>query len=148
MMSQMKHASDAINQYNQVAVSSDLAYASPHRLIQMLMEGALEKISVAKGHMQRAEVKEKGSTISWAISIIDGLKASLDLEAGGEIANNLNDLYDYMERRLVEANITNSEDMLDEVSSLLLEIKSAWDVIPASVQQQHAEYLAQKDAGN
>lgn len=126
-----------ISQYNQVAVQSDLAYASPHRLIQMLMEGALEKISVAKGLMQHGQVSEKGQTISWAISIIDGLRMSLDLETGGVIAQNLSNLYDYMTRRLVEANSRNSPELLDEVSALLVEIKAAWDVIPDEVKSEY-----------
>lgn len=136
---------NAINQYNQVAVQSDIAYASPHRLIQMLMEGALEKISIAKGHMQRGETSAKGNTISWAISIINGLKMSLDLDTGGDIARNLDDLYDYMTRRLVDANIEDDAAILDEVSSLLVEIKSAWDVIPESVQQEHSSQDALKN---
>ncbi|MCB1877998.1 MAG: flagellar export chaperone FliS [Chromatiales bacterium] len=127
-----------ISQYNQVAVQTDLAYASPHRLIQMLMEGALEKISVAKGLMQRGEISEKGRTISWAISIIDGLRMSLDLETGGVIAQNLSNLYDYMTRRLVEANSRNDPALLDEVSALLVEIKAAWDGIPDEVKQEHS----------
>ena len=128
-----------LNQYRQVGTQSGVASASPHRLIQMLMEGALEKINLAKGYMQRGEIALKGSHISWAISIIDGLRMSLDIEAGGEIAQNLDDLYDYMGRRLVEANLDNDEAMLDEVAGLLLEIKSAWDTVPELVQSTPTE---------
>ena len=128
-----------LNQYKQVGTQSGVASASPHRLIQMLMEGALEKINLAKGYMQRGEIALKGSHISWAISIIDGLRMSLDIEAGGEIAQNLDDLYDYMGRRLVEANLDNDEAMLDEVAGLLLEIKSAWDTVPELVQSTPTE---------
>ena len=120
-------------QYGKVAVGSEVNYASPHRLVQMLMEGALEKIAMAKGHMDRKEHAEKGKHINWAISIINGLQGSLNMEEGGEMANNLDSLYDYMVRRLSEANLNNDLAILDEVSSLLLEIKSAWDVIPEDV---------------
>ena len=120
----------AVQQYNQVGVSSGVEAASPHRLIQMLMNGALEKIAIAKGHMERGEISQKGGHISWAISIIDGLRASLNLETGGEIAQNLDDLYDYLTRRLARANIENNPDILDEVASLLRSIKVAWDEIP------------------
>lgn len=123
-------AQSALKEYGKVSVQSGASYASPHRLITMLLDGALEKISSAKGFMQRGEIANKGNYISWAISIIEGLRLSLDAEKGGEIADNLNRLYDYMERRLVEANAVNSEEMLDEVSSLLLNIKSAWEEIP------------------
>ena len=120
----------AVRQYNKIGVSSSVEAASPHRLIQMLMNGALEKIAIAKGHMERGEVSQKGGNISWAISIIDGLRASLDLESGGEIAQNLDDLYDYMTRRLARATVENTPVLLDEVSSLLRSIKSAWDELP------------------
>ena len=79
----------AMKSYGEAAVQSDVNCASPHRLIQMLMEGALEKISKARGFMQRGEITEKGNHISWALSIINGLRMSLDKEAGGEIAQNL-----------------------------------------------------------
>lgn len=123
----------AVQQYNRVGVATSVESASPHRLIQMLMAGALEKIAIAKGHMERKEIPQKGGHISWAISIIDGLRASLNLEAGGEVAQNLDDLYDYMTRRLARANIENNTDLLDEVASLLRTIKGAWDEIPEDV---------------
>ncbi len=126
----------AVQQYNKVSVSSGVESASPHRLIQMLMLGALEKIHTAKGHMARGEVSAKGGNISWAISIIDGLRASLDLNSGGEIAQNLDDLYDYMTRRLARANIEDDADILDEVASLLSSIKLSWDEVPTRIEQQ------------
>jgi len=122
--------SSALQHYRKVGTQTGVEAATPHRLIQMLLEGALEKINLAKGYMQRGSIAEKGSHISWAISIIDGLRMSLDKTSGGEIAENLDALYDYMGRRLTEANIHNDESMLDEVSGLLLEIKSAWDAVP------------------
>jgi len=120
----------AVQEYTRVGVASGVAAADPHRLIQMLMDGAQEKIAVAKGYMERGDIARKGGHISWAISIIDGLRASLDVEKGGEIAQNLDDLYDYMTRRLARANIENNPDLLDEVASLLRSIKSAWDELP------------------
>ena len=126
----------ALQQYRKVGAQTGVEAATPHRLIQMLLEGALEKINLAKGYMQRNEVSLKGSHISWAISIIDGLRMSLDKEGGGEIAENLDSLYDYMGRRLLEANLNNDVAMLDEVSGLLLEIKSAWDAVPGLLEGQ------------
>lgn len=131
--------SGAMNKYGQDSLQADVAYASPHRLIQMLLDGALEKIAIAKGHMTRGEIQPKGQMIGWAISIIGGLRASLDMSAGGDIAHNLNDLYDYMGRRLLHANLKNDAAALDEVVVLLREIKSAWDAIPKEVQQAHAQ---------
>lgn len=130
---------NALSQYNSVSVSTGIEDATPHRLVQMLMEGALDKIAAAKGHMVRNEPAEKGRFISWAISIISGLHTSLDMEAGGELSQNLADLYDYMVRRLGEASAKNDPAILDEVSSLLLEVKSAWDVIPAQLDAENRQ---------
>lgn len=124
------NASAAMQQYRQNHVQGGVDTASPHRLVQMLMEGALEKILTAKSYMENKEIAKKGETISWAISIIDGLRGCLNLEAGGSIARDLFSLYDYMEQRLVEANIKNDSKMLDEVGFLLIQIKSGWDNIP------------------
>lgn len=123
----------ALNQYNQVRAHAQTEGASPHRLIQILMDGAIEKVTVAKGLMARGNVQEKIRNINWAMSIIDGLRQSLDMEKGGEIAENLEALYDYMQRRLIVANAEDNIPILDEVSNLLLEIKSAWDAIPLNI---------------
>lgn len=85
--------------------------------------------------MERKEIAKKGSHISWAISIIDGLRASLDKTNGGDIADNLDDLYDYMTRRLIRANLENNPDLLDEVISLLRSIKGAWENVPSALNQ-------------
>jgi flagellar protein FliS len=126
----------ALNEYSQTAVQTGIESASPHRLVQMLMEGALAKIAVAKGHMERAEIREKGEQIGCAISILEGLKTSLDHDKGGEIARNLEDLYMYMERRLIEANRGNDTSLLDEVSDLLEQIKEAWEAIAEQAASQ------------
>lgn len=123
-------ARNPINQYTQVGVQSKLESASPHRLIQMLFEGALEKIAHAKGHIAQGNIAEKAGFISWAIAIIQGLQASLDMKVGGEIAENLEGLYEYMQKRLLQANVTNDVAILDEVTKLLSTIKEGWDLIP------------------
>lgn len=120
----------AIDGYSRGAVESEVDYASPHRIIQMLMEGALSKIATAKGCIVRNDITEKGRQITWAMNIIGGLRSSLDAEKGGEIAANLESLYEYMGRRLLDANMNNDTVALDEVSTLLLEIKEGWDNIP------------------
>ena len=130
----MNHAGalNAVQQYKKMGISSEIESASPHRLIQMLMEGALGKIAVAKAHMTEGKLGAKAQNLTWAISIIDGLRISLDKEAGGDIAQNLDALYDYMSRRLMQANVSNDISILDEITSLIREIKSAWDQIPES----------------
>ena len=126
-MMNMGARSYAVNSYRSGAVA-EIEEASPHRLIQMLYEGGLQRIAVAKGAIQRKEIQLKGESIGRAIAIIGGLRSSLDLSQG-EMATNLDNLYEYMERRLLEANLKNDEGILDEVSGLLREIKSAWDAI-------------------
>ncbi len=123
----------ALSHYKSVSVNAGVEDATPHRLVQMLMEGALDRIAMAKGQLERQDFDGKGQQINWAISIINGLRHSLDMKAGGEISRNLDDLYDYMIRRLSEANMRKDVGMLDEVSSLLVAVKSAWDAMPDSV---------------
>ena len=124
------NAVSAIKQYQQVSVSSSVMGASPHRLVQMLMEGALERIALAKESMVRNEIAMKGQNIGQAIHIVGGLQGSLSKDAGGEIAENLSSLYDYMVNRLVLANSRNDETVLDEVSGLMIELKMGWDAMP------------------
>lgn len=117
-----------IKEYQSVGTQTSIVDADPHRLIQLLFEGATARISAAKGHMERKEYDKKSSQINSAINIIGGLQESLNFDAG-ELALNLERLYDYMIRRLFEANVRNSVEMLDEVTNLLSQIKSAWDEI-------------------
>lgn len=127
-----------VQQYQSINAQTVSDSTSPHRLIQILMQGALEKISLARIYMQQGEIELKSTHFSWAISIIDGLRMSLDQKQGEQIAENLSDLYDYMSRRLTTANQENSEKMLDEVIGLLQEIKSAWDAVPELLQIQES----------
>ncbi|MBL4584362.1 MAG: flagellar export chaperone FliS [Pseudomonadales bacterium] len=122
-------STNAMNQYKSVGVQSGLENASPHLLIQMLLDGALGRLALAKGFMERANHEEKGRALSAAISIIGGLQGSLDLEKGGEIAGNLNALYTYMSERLFSAGAENDVTILDEVSTLLNEIRESWQGI-------------------
>ena len=120
----------AIKQYQQVSVTSSAMGASPHRLVQMLMEGALERIVLAKASMKRNEIAIKGQSIGVAINIVNGLQGSLNQEAGGKIAENMSSLYDYMVSRLLVANSQNDESILDEISGLMVELKMGWDAMP------------------
>jgi len=117
-----------IKEYQSVGTQTSIVDADPHRLVQLLFEGATSRIASAKGHIERKEYDKKSNQINSAINIIGGLQESLNFDAG-ELAYNLEKLYDYMIRRLFEANIRNSIEMLDEVNGLLMQIKSAWDEI-------------------
>jgi flagellar protein FliS len=120
----------AVDQYRQVKVQTGVQNADPHRLVAMLFEGLVEKILAARVRMaQGGSVAEKGTLITGAIAIIDALRASLDQEQGGAIAANLDALYEYMGRRLLEANLRNDTAALDEVVLLVRNIAEAWGAI-------------------
>ena len=119
----------AMKQYQRVGVQAQVTEANPHRLIQLLMQGGLDRIYQAKGALEFGRVAEKGELICKSIAIIGGLREALDHEVGGDLATNLDRLYDYMIRRLSEANRRNDVAPLEEVAGLLREIKSAWDQI-------------------
>ena len=129
--------SAAMNQYKQIGTKAAIETADPHTLVKMLIEGAIERINSAKLFMHEKNIAQKGESISRAISIIDGLKVSLDMEHGGEIAENLSSLYDYMQRQLLAANAKNKAENLDEVLSLLNEIRSGWSAIPQETRKAH-----------
>ncbi len=123
------NAMAALRQYQTVNTQAQIGDASPHRLIQMLMEGGMSRLAQARGAMQHGQVAIKGELISKAIGIIGGLREGLDLQQGGEVAANLDRLYEYMVSRLVEANLNNDVALVDEVAGLLRNVKSGWDAI-------------------
>ncbi|MBN9286696.1 MAG: flagellar export chaperone FliS [Gammaproteobacteria bacterium 39-13] len=130
---------NAAKHYQTVFSQTSIVDADPHRLIQVLMESTLEKLSLAKGFMQRNNIHDKGVNISLALSMIEALQTSLDKEKGAEIAENLFELYDYMMRSLLEANLQNDTNKIDEVIKLLLVIKDAWDNAPKQLQKDSDE---------
>jgi flagellar protein FliS len=126
----MYAANSAVSSYSNTSMETGVYDADPHRLIMLLFEGAALTVSSAIGHMERNEIAQKGRSISHAIAIIDkGLSASLDMKAGGEIAQNLSSLYDYMTRRLLHANLNNDVAALKEVLGLIGELRGAWEAI-------------------
>lgn len=118
-----------LNAYQENNLEAMINEASPHKLVELLLRGAIEKIIKARQFMEQKELEKKGINISHAISIIDGLQSSINKEKGGALAENLFNLYDYMGRRLVEANLKNNITMLDEVLNLLSTVRSGWDEI-------------------
>ncbi|WP_417545261.1 flagellar export chaperone FliS [Marinobacter sp.] len=125
--------------YQQVNTQTSITDADPHKLIQLLYNGALERINMAKARMQAKDYAGKGKLIGKAIEIIGGLKSFLDFEKGGELAARLEGLYDYMERTLLEASARNDIAKLDEVADLLRSIKGGWDGIREEAVAQSAQ---------
>ncbi|KMW44666.1 flagellar export chaperone FliS [Ralstonia insidiosa] len=123
----MYAARRAIGAYAQVGIETSVVDANPHRLIAMLFDGARAAVKLAAASIERGDLPTKLRAFDKAISIIgQGLQASLDHKRGGEIAAQLNGLYDYMMRRLVVANGTNDLTMLAEVDGLLASLQEAW----------------------
>lgn len=125
----MYSARSLANQYRQTGVSSAVLDASPHELIALMLAGARERARLAIACLERGDTVRKAQAISEAGAIVAGLDGALNLEAGGEIADGLQALYDYVQRRLLAANAHNDADALREVDALLGEIESAWRAI-------------------
>ena len=132
----MRANQKAIASYGDVKVTTGVATANNVQLIQMLFDGLLESLATAKGHIQNGAIVDKGKSIARASRIVLGLQGALDFERGGDLANNLNELYGYVTRRLLHVNARNDLDALEEIFGLMNEIRSAWegvpDLIPAS----------------
>ena len=126
----MSYNLKALKQYQSVDISSAVNSASPHKLIGMLFDGALTALARAKGMMERQDIQGRAEQINKASEIIIGLKSSLDLEQGSEVASNLDSLYDYMLSRIMRANMNNDVQPIDEVMSLINEVKSGWNEMP------------------
>lgn len=144
MFGSMKSGASA---YARVGIETGVMAASPHKLIVMLYDGALIAIRNAQVHMNSGNIPEKGRQISKAIKIIEnGLRASLDRNVGGQIAQGLDSLYEYMGRRLLMANLNNQPELLEEVHHLLSDLREAWNAIgnvpPAPVESAPVPVLA------
>lgn len=119
----------ALRQYQKVNVHAQASEATPHRLVQMLMEAGLDRIAQAKGAIGRKDIPGKGVLIGKAIGIVGGLREGLDMENSAEALARVDNLYVYMMKRLTEANIKSDPKILDEVSGLLGTVKEGWDAI-------------------
>ncbi len=125
---------NALKQYQNVDLRATVETASPHKLISMLLDGALGALAKAKGAIERESIEERTKHLNKASEIVVGLKGSLDLEKGGEVAANLDGLYDYMLRRIMSANRSSDTEQIQEVMNLMLEIKQGWSEMPIEYQ--------------
>lgn len=125
--------------YAKVSIDAAVETADPHRLVLMLFDGAIAAVTQARFQMEAEQIAEKGLSISKAINLImNGLRASLDLESGGELAERLAALYEYMGQRLLFANLKNSPAALNEVEELLIGLREAWSQITPAGEQEAA----------
>ncbi|MBF8779262.1 flagellar export chaperone FliS [Pseudomonas fulva] len=128
------HPMRALRQYQKVNSHAQVSEATPHRLVQLLMEGGLDRMAQAKGAISRGDVAQKGLLLGKAVDIIGGLREGLDKSKAPdpEDIERLDSLYAYMATRLTEANRHSDPAIIDEVAQLLITVKSGWDAIAAA----------------
>lgn len=122
--------------YRDVGVVGSVEDADPQKLILLMMDGALESMTRARGHLERGEIPQKADALSKAVTLVDSLRAFLDHEQGGELAASLEQLYDYLVRRLTAANAGNRDELIIESGELLRSIRDAWAQMPGPQQVQ------------
>jgi len=128
--------------YQSVAIHGGVAADDPHHLILMLMDGVMQRISAARGCLARQDLGQKAELLQRSVALISELRGSLDHQKGGPLAQNLDNLYDYMARQLVRANAENRVGLLDEVASLMTEIRMAWVAVPLALRYVAGQLLA------
>ncbi|CAM3749267.1 Flagellar protein FliS [Vibrio aerogenes CECT 7868] len=121
----------SLQAYKKVSVDSQLSAASPHKIVQMLMAGAIERLIQGKAAMIQGNIPVKGERLGKALDIIISLRGCLSMEDGGDVAKNLDQLYEFMISQITTANHKNDPQPLDDVIDIIREIKSAWDQIPS-----------------
>lgn len=130
-----------LQQYTNTNVQTAVESATPHRLVQMLYEGALDRIAQAKGAMMRKDFEAKARLTNRVIDILSSLRAGLDLEKGGDVASNLEALYGFMIEHVYKASRHNSPDMLEETAEILRTIKAGWDEMPEEFRKMRKEQI-------
>jgi flagellar protein FliS len=115
-----------MDEYQRLALETQVANANPHGLVQLMLDGAAARIAAARGALDAGETALKGELIGKAIGLVEGLRVSLNFERGGDLAANLSALYEYLGRRLLEANLHSDGAALDEVADLLRELQAGW----------------------
>lgn len=130
-------------QYQRVNTTSEVLDADPHRLIQILMEASLTRMAQAKGAMERGDMATKANLLGRVMEIIHTLQSSLNHSEGGDLAANLERLYDYMNRRLLHATRVNNTELVDEVMGLMLEVKRGWD----GIREEYVRSQSSQDLG-
>ncbi|MNJ37152.1 Flagellar protein FliS [compost metagenome] len=124
-----------IKAYTTQNLQAEMAVADPYRVIQLMMQGCIERLAQSKGAIERRDFEGKSIAISKSMALINGLQDALDLSYG-KVPEDLFALYDYMKRRLLDASSNMDVGPLDEVGRLMLTIKSGWDSIPLDDRMQ------------
>ena len=119
--------------YQSVSVHGNVAAADPHKLVQMLMDGVVERMALARSCIESGDIGRKAKLLHSCVELLTELRGSLNVARGGELARNLSELYDYMMRQLMRANAESKVEYIKEVTSLLSEVRSAWMAIGPEV---------------
>ncbi|MEW7864226.1 flagellar export chaperone FliS [Aeromonas diversa] len=119
----------SINAYKSQSLEAELSVADPHRIIQLLMQGLLERLALTKGAIERRDLEEKADKVSKSMAIIMGLQDSLDFKYD-DISKQLYQSYEFMKQRLLDASRDMDPEPVQEIIDMMLVIKSAWDAIP------------------
>lgn len=125
-----------INAYQNVGGRDQATTADPYQLIQMLMNGALQKLAISKGAMERKDLEVKSENLTKALSIVNALQEGLDTSVDSEVATNMFDLYDYMKRQIIEAMGQNKLEAVDNCLMVMRNLKEGWDAIPVEARNQ------------
>jgi flagellar secretion chaperone FliS len=124
-----------LSAYRSVSAQGAVDGADPHALVLTLLDAVLQRTAAARSCIESGEIRRKASLLHSAVILIAELRGSLNLKDGGPLAQNLSDLYEYMTRRLIQANLASDVGAVSEVQSLLNEIRSAWAAIGPQVRQ-------------
>jgi flagellar protein FliS len=127
------NALTALAQYGQIKNDTQTMYASPHQLVLMLFDGAIEAMSMTIGAIAHKNIELRGKQSTRAISIINGLRDSLDMDTGGELADNLYSLYQYMAQELFRAGFKNDAETIQNIQKMLKDIRGSWEKIPLNM---------------
>ena len=123
----------ALAQYGQIKNDTQTTYASPHQLMLMLFDGAIEAMSFTIGAIENNNFELRSKQNSRSITIINGMRECLDMETGGELADNLYSLYQYMTKELFKASFKNDVDTIKNIQTMLKDIRGSWEKIPVDM---------------
>ncbi|MBN2607029.1 MAG: flagellar export chaperone FliS [Thiotrichales bacterium] len=130
-----------LNQYQQTSLETGLENASPHKLVSMLYDGALETMANAKGAIERKDYETKAHNLNRAILIIGTLRSGLDMENGGEVANNYAELYGYINQKLLHVSFKNDLEALADVMDLIRDLRDSWNLMPDNMKSATKDQL-------
>lgn len=130
-----------LEQYQQTSLETSMENATPHKLVGMLYDGVIENLVQVKGAIDRKEFELKAEKLNKAVLIIGSLRSNLDMEKGGEVSNNFDTLYSYINRKLLEASAKNDLQIIDEVVVLVKELRESWSLMPDNFKKATAAQI-------